>query len=365
MSFFRLWTIIRKEFRHVQRDRRLLLLVIISPAVMLMAFAYLFSFDASTARFAIFDRDRSPLSRALVQAINTDSELIFMGEVGSFGEIRSDMQAGKIKLALVIPPGFAAALETGRTAEVQLLADGTDAINSSIHVAILSARISAWAEPYRPVEIKMPVETRTLVWYNPDLKSSYSMAPALLAIVLILPAMAVALALTREKELGSFESLATTPVQASEYVLGKLIPYIVYGLIGAAIAIAVTLFWFKVPLRGAPLDLAGFIVVYLLATLGAAMFFSSFMSTQSTALRAILLLFLVPSFFLTGIIIPVDPQARLTANSLPATHFVIISRGVFLKGLSWLELGPHLFALLMMGATAIAFTIITFRKRVG
>ncbi|HEY52618.1 MAG TPA: ABC transporter permease [Caldilineae bacterium] len=365
MSLFRLWTIIHKEFRHVQRDRRLLVLVIVSPAVMLMAFSYLFSFDVSTARFAIFDRDRSPLSRALVQALITDKELIFVGEVGSFEEIRSGMQAGEIKLALVIPPGFAAALEKGRTAEVQLLADGTDAINSSTFVAILSARIGTWAEPYRPVEIKMPVETRALVWYNPDLKSSHSMAPALLAIVLILPAMAVALALTREKELGSFESLATTPVRASEYVLGKLIPYIVYGLIGAAIAIAVTIFWFKVPLRGSPLDLAGFIIAYLLATLGAAMFFSSFISTQSTALRAVLLLFLVPSFFLTGIIIPIDPQARLTSNSLPATHFVVISRGVFLKGLSWPDLGPHVLALLIMGATAIALTMITFRKRVG
>lgn len=364
MSLRRLWAITHKEFRHVQRDRRLLLLVTVSPALMLLAFAYLFSFDATTARVAIFDRDHSPQSRALIQALITDKKLVVTGEVNAFGELKAGMQAGEIKLALVIPAGFGRELEAGKTAEIQIQGDGTDPINTSIQMATVAARVGVWAEPYQ-VEIQQPVEVRTLVWYNPDLKSSHSMAPALLALVLILPAMAVALALTREKELGSFESLASTPVRASEYVLGKLIPYLVYGLIGAALAVALTLFWFRVPLRGSPLTLAGMTLIYLWATLGIAMFIASFMSSQNTALRAILLIFLVPSFFLTGMIIPIDPQARLTANTLPATHFVSIARSIFLKGLGWRELGVHVFYLLAMAAGATALTIITFRKRVG
>lgn len=365
MSLRRFWAVAHKEFRHVQRDRRLLFLVTVSPAIMLVTFAYLFSFDSSSAQLAIFDRDRSPQSRGLLQAIGADSDLVVVGEARAYDELRSAMQAGKIKVGVVIPPGFGQKLVAGETAEVQIVGDGSDPINSSVQMARLSSRISDWAAPYRRVDARLPIEVRDLAWFNPDLKSSHSMVPALLAIVLILPGMAVALALTREKELGSFEGLAATPVQAGEYILGKLIPYIVYGLVGAAGAVAVALLWFQTPFRGGALNLVAMIAIYLWATLGISILLAGFMATQSTALRAVLLLFLVPSLFLSGILLPVDPSARLTANSLPATHFVTISRGLFLKGLGWQALGPSVFTLLMMGLGSIVLAVVTFRKRVG
>ncbi len=365
MSLHRLWAIAHKELRHVQRDRRLLFLVTVSPSIMLVTFAYLFSFDASATRLALFDRDRTPQARALVQALGTDKDLIIVGETVGYEDLRANMQAGRIKLGVVIPPGFGDKLTAGRTADVQVLADGADPINSAFQLAKLATRMQAWGRTYQRAHIQAPIEVRTLVWFNPDLKSSHSMVPALLAIALILPGMAVALAITREKELGSFESLATTPVRPVEYILGKLIPYVFYGLIGAAGAVAVALLWFRVPFRGSSVDLAGMTIVYLWATLGISIFVSSFMSTQSTALRAVLLLFLVPSIFLSGILVPVDPQAKLTANSLPATHFVVITRALFLKGQSWQSLGPEIFTLLMMGLGAVALSILTFRKRVG
>ena len=365
MSFHRLWAIIRKEFRHIFRDRRLLFLVTLSPAVMLFAFAYLFSFDSTAVGLAVLDRDHSPESRALIQAIATDSDLILTGEVDRYDDLRTEMQAGKIKVGLVIPPGFGAKLVAGRQVEVQVLGDGSDPINSSSQMARLSSRMAAWDRPYRRVQISIPVEVRTLVWYNPFLKSSNSMVPALLSIVLILPGMAVALAVTREKELGSFESLATTPVRASEYVLGKLIPYLTFGLVGAGVAVLVALVWFRVPFRGNFPTLTLLIGIYLLATLGLSMLFSSFMSTQSTALRAIMLLFLVPSFFLSGLLLPIDPASRLVSDGLPATHFVAISRAVFLKGLGLRPLGMETFLLLAAGTVAVALTMVFFRKRVA
>ena len=365
MSLRRLWAIMHKEFRHVQRDRRLLFLVTVSPSIMLITFAYLFAFDSNSVRMAVFDRDRSPQSRALIQAISTDQDLTVVGETDAYDDLRTNMQAGKIKLGIVIPPGFGADLIAGRTTNVQILADGADPINAAAQMAKLTSQMHTWARPYQRIVPRPSIEVRSLVWFNPYLKSSHSMVPALLAIVLILPGMAVALAVTREKELGSFESLATTPVRASEYVLGKLIPYVVYGLIGAAGAVAVALLWFRVPFQGSPFDLAGMTLIYLWATLGISIFVASFMSTQSTALRAVLLLFLVPSIFLSGILIPVDPNAKLTANSLPATHFVIITRGIFLKSQGWRALGSQVFTLLMMGLTTVTLSILTFRKRVG
>jgi ribosome-dependent ATPase len=355
----------RKEFRHILRDRRMLFLVTVSPAIMLTAFAYVFSFDLNPARFAIYDRDRTPQSRNLVAALSHDRNLIVMGEVGSYETLEAGLAAGKIKLGLVIPPGFGRDLETGRRAEVLVLGDGTDAINASTQMARLATRISAWGKAFESAQMAEPVVLRAITLYNAEVKSRYSMVPALLAIAMILPSMAVALALAREKELGSFESLAATPVRATEYILGKLIPYILFGMISAALAVAVGVLWFRVPMRGSYLDLAGFTFLYLWATLGISILLGNFIANQSTALRAVLLLFLVPSFFLTGIIVPIDKQARLVANTLPATHFIAINRAVFLKGLSWEPLGMHAFLLLSMGLVATLITILTFRKRVN
>ena len=365
MSIRRLWAILRKEFRHILRDRRILFMVTVSPAIMLMAFAYVFSFDLNPTRMAVFDQDRSPHSRQLVLALSQDRNLIPAGEVARYPDLRREMQAGRIKLGLVIPPGFGADLVAGRQTQVQVLGDGSDAINTSTQMALLARRIDEWSQPFRSRALPQPVELQAETLYNPDIKGRWSMVPALLAIAMILPSMSVALALAREKELGSFESLAATPVQAPEYILGKLAPYMVFGVISAGLAIAVAVLWFRVPMRGRYLDLMGFTLLYLWATLGISIFVSSFITNQSTALRAVLLLFLVPSFFLTGLIIPIDEQARLVAYSLPATHYVAINRAVFLKGLSWGPLGFHAFLLLAMGLLSTVLTVLSFRKRVG
>lgn len=365
MSLLRLWAIVRKEFRHIFRDRRLLFLVTLSPAVMLVAFAYLFSFDTSAAAIAVLDRDHSPQTRALLQALAADPELKFMPPAEGYEALEARMRAGDIALALVIPPGFGRDLLAGRTTSLQLLGDGADPLNSSRQLVDVAARIQEWAAPYRRASFGTAVEVRSLVLFNPFLTSSHSMVPALLAIVLILPGMAVALALTRETELGSFESLIATPMHAAEYVLGKLIPYLLFGLAGAGLAVLVALVWFRVPFRGSYPSLLLLILVYLWATLGLSILFASFMGTQSTALRAILLLFLVPSIFLSGLLVPPDANAGLIPQALPATHFVVIARGAFLKGQGVTALGAETFTLFSMGAAALTLTILLFRKRIS
>ncbi len=365
MSFRRLWAILHKEFRHILRDHRLLFLVTVSPAIMLTAFAYVFSFDLNPARFAIYDQDRSPQSRDLVAALSHDRNLILMGEVDRYDDLQQGLAAGRLKAGVVIPPGFGRDLEAGHRTMVQVLVDGSDAINASTEMAQLSSRIRTWGEPYETFQLKEPVVLRSIVLYNPDVKSRYSMVPGLLAIAMILPSMAVALALSREKELGSFESLVATPVRAVEYIPGKLIPYILFGLLSAGLATLVAVFWFRVPMRGSYLTLGLMTFLYLWATLGASILLSNFITNQSTALRAVLLLFLVPSFFLSGLLVPIDPQARFVAYTLPATHYIVISRGIFLKGLGWQSLGLHAFVLLAMGLITTSLTILTFQKRVS
>ena len=365
MSLRRLWAIMHKEFRHILRDRRILLMVTLSPDIMLITFAYVFSFDITPSKIAIYDQDHSAYSRNLMAALSHDHQLIPMGEVARYHDLEKMMQARAIKLGIIIPAGFGKDLAAGQRTDIQIIGDGSDPINTGAQLAILSHRIEAWAQPYQRIELRKPAELRSLTLYNRDSKSRWSMVPALLAIAMILPSMAIAVAMARERELGSFESLAATPVEASEYVLGKLLPYILFGVLSAAIAVGIGVLWFQVPLRGSRLNLLGFTLLYLWATLSISGMIASFIANQSTALRAVLLLFLVPSFFLTGLIIPIDENAKMISYALPATHFIAINRGLFLKGLGWGPLGFHSFMLLTMGLFSTLFTILSFRKRVG
>ncbi len=211
------------------------------------------------------------------------------------------------------------------------------------------------------------MEVRRQAWYNAGLESMFSMVPGLLAIVLIMPTMALALALTREKETGTLEGLFATPVLGVEYLIGKLLAYIAAGLVSAVLALLVAVLWFRVPFRG---SLAVYLLLaadYFLACMGATVVIANFVRSQQTAMFIVLIIFIVPSFFLAGLISPVSTgalAARLTSYAVPGTHFVEISRGVFLKGLGLEQMIRPALILLGMGLGALVVGLLSFRKKV-
>ena len=208
---------------------------------------------------------------------------------------------------------------------------------------------------------------RTQAWYNAGLESLVSMVPGLLAIVLIMPTMALTLALAREKETGTLEGLVATPLSGLEYLSGKLLAYVGAALVSTLLALLVAVLWFGVPFRGSVALYLLLAAVYLLACMGAAVVIANFVKRQQTAMFVVLLVFLVPSFFLAGLILPITTESvggLLTAYSLPTTHFVEISRGVFLKGLGLADLLRPALILLGMGLGAVALGLLLFRKKV-
>jgi ABC-type multidrug transport system permease subunit len=213
-----------------------------------------------------------------------------------------------------------------------------------------------------------PVEVLTQAWYNAGLRSLFSMVPGLLAIVLVMPTMALALALTREKETGTLEGLMATPVLGLEYLAGKLLAYITTGLVSAILALLLAVLWFQVPFRG---SLAIYLLLaadYFLACMGAAVVIANLVKSQQTAMFIVLIIFIVPSFFLAGLINPVSTELSgsfLASNALPGTHFVAISRVIFLKGLGLAALIQPAAILLGMGLGALVVGLRTFRKKVG
>ena len=371
MSLRRVTAIVRKEIVHIIRDLRTLFLVTISPAFLLFLLSYIFSFEASQLNLAALDLDRTSLSRRYLASLTSDPSLDLAQMVHSYDSIQPLLVSGEVDAVLIIPPGFADTVYSGQPAQVQAVVDGTDPLVGRQAVSALGARSGIFvsstgmSSSVRAAEL---VEVRSQAWYNAGLESLLSMVPGLLAIVLIMPTMAFALAMTREKETGTLEGLIATPVSGFEYVVGKLLAYMAMGLVSALAALLVAVLWFKVPFRG---NLAIYLLLvsdYFLACMGAAVVVASFVKSQQASMFIVLLVFLVPSFFLAGLITPVSTDslsAMLTSLALPSTHFVEVSRAVFLKGLGFPELARPALVLLGMGLGALAIGLRLFRKKIA
>ncbi len=367
MSLRQTLAILRKEFRHIFRDLRLFFLVTVSPAFLLLLLAHLFVLDVQQIEIAVWDLDRSPLSRRMVAALTADGEFRVQFYVHSYPELEGLLRAGRVDCGLVIPGGFARQLEAGGPAPVEAVVDGSDPIAAIQAVFSLSQRVSVFASgPDRSTPVL--IDVRSEAWYNPALKSLVSMVPGLAAIVLCMPALALALALTREKEIGSFESLIATPVRGAEYLLGKLGAYLACGLLGVLPVWLVAVLYFRVPFRGDFLLYLLLSAVYLLAAMGFSLIVANFVRNQQTAMLLVLTVFFVPSFFISGLILPVDTHnvlSTLVSYALPTTHFVAISRGLFLKGVGPAPLQTHILLLLGMGVGGLLLSLLLFRKRLG
>ena len=371
MSLRRTLAIAGKEFRHIARDLRLLLLVTISPAFLLLTLAYVFSFDIKMVSLAVMDLDKSRLSRQYISTLTDDGDFRVMAYAADYKRLDSLLLRGDVDLVLVIPPGFGDAALGGQRAPLQAIVDGVDPISASQAIGDLVARTRDFALQLKPPSsqaLVAPLEIRSQAWYNPGLKSLISMVPGLMAVVLCVPALAVALAVTREKEMGTFEKLIVTPVLGLEYLLGKLAAYVASGLVSLLLTTLVAVLWFRVPFQGSFLSLLLLAVNYFLASMGLSLFVANFTSSQQTAFVIVLFVFFVPSFFISGLILPVDTEswgAQITAYSLPTTHFITICRNVFLKGSKVGDLWQPILALASLGSTAVTLSVLLFKKRIA
>ncbi len=370
----RLSAIAFKELRHITRDFRIFFLVTLSPAFLLVVLAYLFAFDVSHVRVAWLDSDRTAASRALLAAVTADGTYILVEMPTSEQNVEDILLRGHADVALIVPNGFEADLERWQTrqggdrpARVLVVADGTDAISASQALSGLVARAaSAGARVAQAASTPFVVSTR--VWYNSGLKSLWGMVPGLLAVVLTLPALALTLAISQEVEVGTFEALVATPVRGGEYLLGKLLAYVASGLVSVALATAVAVLWFGVPFRGSFAQLLALAVIFFLACMGLSLLIARIVTSQQTAMLLVLLIMFVPGFFISGLISPVNTSSwpsLVTSYALPATHFIAIARGVFLKAAGFATLGLHIGLLAAIAVASITVSLLTFRKRLG
>ncbi len=376
MSIRRLLVVARKELCHVTRDLRLLFLVTVAPGFLLVTLSYVFALDVGRVNLAVRDLDRTTLSRDLISRVTADGDFVVVSRLEEARDVERVFTRGEADIVLTIPRGFARTALRGEPAQIQCVVDGVDAIGGSQSLALLESRVHAFVARMARSRAGLGAESLVAVdavaikeraWYNEALKSLIGMVPGLMAIILCMPALAFALALTREKEMGSFESLIVTPVRGVEYLIGKLLAYELGGVASGVLALLVATLWFQVPFRGSLPDFLLLTAAYMIASTGISLVVASLVRNQQTAMFLILMIFFVPSFFLAGLLRPVaeEPIARAIAYALPSTHFISISRGLFLKGLGLAALKAPAAALLGIGFVCQVISLLLFEKKLA
>ncbi len=365
----RIWAILWKECLHIIRDKRTLALITLMPIVQLALYGYAINTDVKHMALAVVDEDHSSMSRRLVEALVQSSYFDVAITTQSQVEMHRALDLGKIKAGLHIPPNFMKDLLAGRRVGLQMLIDGTDSNPANTALSTSQAIISDFVqrEGLQPVQVS-PIDYRPRLWYNPDLKTAFFMAPGLvgLLIQLLIP-MITASAIVREKENGNIEQILVTPITSSEFIIGKLIPYVMIGLFIAVTIISMSQLLFDVPVRGHYLTLLVLTFLYLTVCLGIGLFASTVADNQQQAAQMVMFM-ASPSILLSGFIFPREGMPTFIyyiSNIIPLTHYLTIVRGVVLKGLGFADLWKPALILFLMGSLILWASIRKFHKRLS
>lgn len=358
-----------KEFLHVLRDRRTLMMIILMPLFQLVIYGYGIDNDVKHMAMVVYDEDRTSLSRKLVEALVQSSYFDLKDRVDSPEELRKALDRGNAKAGLHIPPTFTRDLLAGRPGDLQMVVDGSDSNPANTAVNTSRAVIEAFMqkEGLIPVSV-VPIDFKPRLWYNPDLKTAFFFLPGLVGFLLqALVPMITASAIAREKERGNIEQLLVTPIKPYEIMIGKLVPYVCIGLIIATTIVAGSCLLFEVPVRGSLMTLFVLTFLFLIVCLGFGLFASTIAENQNQAAQIVLLI-IPPSILLSGYIFPRETMPLpiyVVSFIFPLTYFVQIMRGIMLKGLGYVDLWPQILPLVFMAVLVVGISIIKFRKRLA
>ena len=376
----RLRFLVWKEFLELRKDPKLFGVVVIAPIIQLTMLGYAATTDVRDVPVVVADGDRSPSSRELVARFEGSRNFSIVGVVASTPEVEPYLQLGTAWLALSIPPGYGADVTGGVPVTVQLIADGSDSNSTTVALGYATSVIGGYAQEI--VDSRMAVrsssaltaapapggiEPRIRIWFNPQLESRHFMIPGVLALVLlVVTANLASMAIVREKELGTLEQLNVTPLRRWELIVGKLLPYGTIAMIDVVLVVAVAVFWFEVPLRGSFPLLLGMSLLYVLCTLALGLFISTISETQQQAMMTATFFFLTPMIYLSGFIFPIENMPaviQVFTYLIPLRYFLIIVRGIFLKGIGLNLLWPQAAALAAWGLIVLSLAVSRSRKR--
>ncbi len=367
--------LIRKELIELLQDPRLFGVVIVAPVLQLTVLGYAATTDVRDIPVVIVDADRSAQSRELIHRFEASSNFKIVGLESSTNELDRWLDRGQAWMAVSIPPDYGQTIAKGQAATVQVVADGTDSNSTIVALSYTLNLITGYSQELMAATGSTGAIAASLVspairiWFNPRLESRDFMIPGIVALLLlVITTNLSAMAIVREKEIGTLEQLSVTPLARWELITGKLLPYAFIGMLDVVLVLVVAIFWFEVPMRGSLLLLFGMSGVYLLSTLGLGLFVSTISQTQQQAMMTATFFFLIPMIYLSGFIFPIENMPawiQPITFLIPLRYFLVILRGIFLKGVGLETFWPQALALFVWGAVMLTLATLRSSKRLA
>ncbi len=370
----RLWYLMWKELLELRQDPRLFGVIFIAPIVQLTFLGYAATTDVKNVPIVVVDQDHTPQSRELITRFDGSPYFTVVGSLNTVAELDRWFEENRAWMGLVIPGDYHERVGSGRPATVQVIADGTDSNSTNVAMGYAGNLINAYNEELSRKQLlaagqdvaPRAIDARIRVWFNPQLESRDFMIPGIVALLLlVITTNLSSMAVVREKELGTLEQLNVTPVTRWQLILGKLLPYGIIGILDVILVTTVAVTWFRIPLLGSPILLFATSCIYLLTTLGLGLFISTISNTQQQAMMTATFFFLTPMLYLSGFIFPIENMPAViqpVTYLIPLRYFIIIVRGIFLKGIGIAVLWPQILALLAWGLAIVGLAVARSRK---
>ncbi len=375
----RLRFLVWKEFLELRKDPKLFGIVVIGPILQLTLLGYAATTDVRDVPVVVADGDRSARSRDVIARFDASRNFNVIDVVSTSTGVEPYLERGEASLALSIPAGYGADVASGVPVTLQVIADGSDSNSTTVALGYATSLLGAYTQELveaRAVVVQPDgpaaprpggIEPRIRVWFNPQLESRHFMIPGVLALVLlVVTANLASMAIVREKELGTLEQLNVTPLRRWELVVGKLLPYGLIAMVDVLLVVAVAVFWFRIPLRGSFPLLLAMSLLYVLCTLALGLFISTISATQQQAMMTATFFFMTPMIYLSGFIFPIENMPavmRAVTYLIPLRYFLVIVRGIFLKGIGLQLLWPQAAALAAWGLVVLSLAVARSRKR--
>lgn len=368
MNWRRVWTIAVKEYTQFFRDRRTVIATMLMPLVQVVLYGYLSS-DVHHQPTVVWDLSRTRQSRHLLTTLTNTQYFTIKYYARSMHEVVARIDRGDALAGVVIPPDYAQRLLHGRTAQVMVAVDASDATAARTALSVAKAAgayVTSIPLHDPPSVLAGGVDIRARAWYNPGLRQEVFIVPGVLALVMQFTMTFLSMStIVRERELGTLEQLIVSPIRSSELMLGKMIPLMSVGYLNVTTILLLAVLWFGVPVAGSVVMLYLAVFIFFFATLGLGTFVSTIAKTYIQAIQMIQF-FLLPSMLLSGFIFPVNAMPaplQIVSYFVPLTYFLTIVRGIIIKGVGFDYLWQQLAILAAFGLAVFAVAVFRFRKR--
>ena len=369
----RIKAIALKEIRQLKRDKRMLYVLFVFPLILLVLFGYAINFDVHHIKMVVYDQDKSADSRNFITSLTSSEYFDLVGYINDESKIKEVLDTKTAQCVIVFPHDLSKKLYSKQNAEVQILIDGVDANTASLINSYITVATASYSQKLQNKTLAVigrkayvPIDIHPAFWFNPELNSTFFLIPGLIVMILIITAVvSISLSVVREKERGTIEQINVSPLTSMELLVGKTIPYVIISLLIAAFILIAGYILFGITIRGNIILLFFSTLLFLFASLNIGIIVSSIADTQQVAFQIATLVSMLPSMLLSGFVFPIEsmpPVVQILTNVTPAKFFMIVLRGILLKGVGIESLWPQLIYLIIFSMILMMLSIIINKK---